>query len=98
MQMRTALRPRTVAESEGPDQTRGRETRRFGKHVAHAQPRPSDAAPRRLTGGISGRAQVVYVQFNYVAPGKTAAALETELARPVLGDRKLVMRFQTKLY
>jgi len=42
--------------------------------------------------------QVVYVQFNYVAPGATAAELETELARPVLGDRKLVMRFQTKLY
>ena len=42
--------------------------------------------------------QVVYVQFNYVAPGLAAKALETELAAPVLGDRKLVMRFMTKLY
>ena len=41
---------------------------------------------------------MVYVQFNYVAPGLAAKALETELAAPVLGDRKLVMRFMTKLY
>jgi ribosomal protein S6 len=47
---------------------------------------------------IKGFPEVVYVQFNYVAPGLAAKALETELAAPVLGDRKLVMRFMTKLY
>ena len=31
----------------------------------------------------------------YAAPGLAAKALETELAAPVLGDRKLVMRFMT---
>ena len=46
--------------------------------------------------GFCGRC-MVYVQFNYkyVAPGLAAKALETELAAPVLGDRKLVMRFMT---
>ena len=46
--------------------------------------------------GFCGRC-MVYVLFNYkyVAPGLAAKALETELAAPVLGDRKLVMRFMT---
>jgi len=73
--------------------------------VSHGSLRPrfSPVTQLRSSDATDGRhvlsiPQVVYVQFNYVAPGATAAELETELARPVLGDRKLVMRFQTKLY
>ena len=36
--------------------------------------------------------------MNYIAPSVAAPTLEREIAKPTLGDRKLVMRFMTHSY
>jgi hypothetical protein len=36
--------------------------------------------------------------MNYIAPSNTATGLEREIAKPTLGDRKLIMRFMTHNY
>jgi len=44
---------------------------------------------------MAGHEEALYVQMNYLSPGKAPHNLETMLATPTLGDRKLVMRFMT---
>eukprot|EP00238_Polyblepharides_amylifera_P000105 CAMPEP_0196572116 /NCGR_PEP_ID=MMETSP1081-20130531/2221_1 /TAXON_ID=36882 /ORGANISM="Pyramimonas amylifera, Strain CCMP720" /LENGTH=186 /DNA_ID=CAMNT_0041889321 /DNA_START=107 /DNA_END=667 /DNA_ORIENTATION=- len=51
-----------------------------------------------LAYNIKGFPEAVYVQMNYIAPGTAPKQLETEIAKPVLGDRKLTMRFMTHNY
>lgn len=51
-----------------------------------------------LAYNIKGFPEAVYVQMNYIAPSAAAPGLEREIAKPTLGDRKLIMRFMTHNY
>mmetsp|Transcript_42517 Transcript_42517/g.70958 ORF Transcript_42517/g.70958 Transcript_42517/m.70958 type:complete len:183 (-) Transcript_42517:112-660(-) len=51
-----------------------------------------------LAYNIKGFPEAVYVQMNYIAPSNAAPGLEREIAKPTLGDRKLIMRFMTHNY
>eukprot|EP00241_Pyramimonas_parkeae_P009326 CAMPEP_0114251396 /NCGR_PEP_ID=MMETSP0058-20121206/15247_1 /TAXON_ID=36894 /ORGANISM="Pyramimonas parkeae, CCMP726" /LENGTH=119 /DNA_ID=CAMNT_0001365193 /DNA_START=217 /DNA_END=576 /DNA_ORIENTATION=+ len=51
-----------------------------------------------LAYNMQGFPEAIYVQMNYVAPSAAALSLQTEIARPILGDRKLIMRFMTHNY
>eukprot|EP00240_Pyramimonas_obovata_P006877 CAMPEP_0118932784 /NCGR_PEP_ID=MMETSP1169-20130426/10619_1 /TAXON_ID=36882 /ORGANISM="Pyramimonas obovata, Strain CCMP722" /LENGTH=182 /DNA_ID=CAMNT_0006875485 /DNA_START=86 /DNA_END=634 /DNA_ORIENTATION=+ len=51
-----------------------------------------------LAYNIKGFPEAVYVQMNYIAPSVAAPSLEREIAKPTLGDRKLIMRFMTHSY